>query len=78
MYGNVSDLSPMSSNVSSFYLDRIDELLPEKKLIAEKLFKGKDGMYGQDQEDNDTPQNKNINNNSNTSTGRQKINFRKR
>ncbi len=32
----------MSSNVSSFYLDRIDELLPEKKMIAEKLFKNRD------------------------------------
>lgn len=34
-----SDLSPMSSNVSSFYYDRIEELLPEKKMIAEKLYK---------------------------------------
>lgn len=32
-------MSPMSSNISSFYLDRIEELLPEKKLIAQKLFK---------------------------------------
>jgi hypothetical protein len=29
----------MSSNVSSFYYDRIEELLPEKKMIAEKLYK---------------------------------------
>lgn len=36
------DVSPMSSNVSSFYLDRIEELLPEKKMIAEKLFKNRD------------------------------------
>ena len=33
------DMSPISSNISSFYLDRIDELLPEKKLVTEKLFK---------------------------------------
>lgn len=32
-------MSPMSSNVSNFYLDRIEELIPEKKLIASKLFK---------------------------------------
>ena len=32
-------MSPMSSNVSSFYFDRIEELLPEKKLIAEKLYR---------------------------------------
>jgi hypothetical protein len=32
----------MSSNISSFYLDRIEELLPEKRLIAEKLYKGKE------------------------------------
>ena len=37
--GNAADYSPMSSNVSSFYYDRIEELLPEKKLIAMKLFK---------------------------------------
>jgi len=34
-----SDLSPMSSHVSSFYFDRIDELLPEKKMIADKLYR---------------------------------------
>jgi hypothetical protein len=35
-------MSPMSSYISGFYLDRIDELLPEKKLVTEKLFKGKE------------------------------------
>jgi hypothetical protein len=34
-----TDASPISSNVSSFYYDRIEELLPEKKLIAEKLYR---------------------------------------
>lgn len=28
--------------MSSFYLDRIDELIPEKKSVAEKLFKNKE------------------------------------
>lgn len=28
--------SPMSSNVGSFYYDRLEEFLPEKKLIAER------------------------------------------
>lgn len=29
-------MSPISSNVGSFYYDRIEEFLPEKKLVAEK------------------------------------------
>jgi hypothetical protein len=46
----------MSSNVSSFYLDRIDELIPEKKLIAEKLFKGKDlPNFAMESADPETP-----------------------
>jgi hypothetical protein len=28
--------SPLSSNVGSFYYDRLEEFLPEKKLVAEK------------------------------------------
>eukprot|EP00347_Sterkiella_histriomuscorum_P003279 403364897 len=40
---NASDLagaiSTISSNVSSFYLDKIDELMPEKKSVAEKILK---------------------------------------
>ena len=39
-------MSPLSSNVSSFYLDRIEELLPEKKLVTEKLFKNQEGKPG--------------------------------
>lgn len=35
-------MSPISSNISSFYFDRIDELLPEKKLVTEKLFKNQE------------------------------------
>lgn len=30
--------SPMSSNVSSFYYDRIEEFLPEKILVTGKKF----------------------------------------
>jgi hypothetical protein len=30
----MENTSPMSSNISSFYLERIEELLPEKKLVT--------------------------------------------
>ncbi|CDW78153.1 UNKNOWN [Stylonychia lemnae] len=68
--GQVSDMSPMSSYISGFYLDRIDELLPEKKLVTEKLFKGKDQHQQILQED--TPFNRVDDNN------RQSINFKQR
>jgi 6-pyruvoyl-tetrahydropterin synthase len=29
-------MSPMSSNIGSFYYDRLEEFLPEKKVVAEK------------------------------------------
>lgn len=37
--------SPMSSNISSFYEDRIEELLPQRKHVGEKLFKDKEEEY---------------------------------
>lgn len=65
-----TQMSPLSSCVSSFYIDRIEDLLPEKKLVTEKLFKQKDQPlngfgFGQGSSDfnmlsDDTPISKNL------------------
>ena len=42
----------MSPNVSSFYLDRIEELLPQRKHVGERLYKGEkeEVLYNQDED----------------------------
>jgi hypothetical protein len=38
-------ISTVSSNISSFYLDKIEELIPEKKSVAEKLIRSKTSIF---------------------------------